>query len=175
MYGGTISLLNAYYLRARFHRTPQAVREMMDFPATIPQFPVQITFYTATSKVGHDVGVITFIDDILHFEGRQISFDLTRQWADMIFIYQQRKPSKDKRGIYQIDWRGGTHYGKVKVISYRSIPGSMTNYVKEFDAALMSWLETTPIYHDKITLPPVLSRRQSQAQLKETAKQNVTG
>jgi hypothetical protein len=164
----------ALFLRLRYHRTPETIRDMMDFPSVVPQFPVQITIYNATGKAGQDIGVITFDEDILHFEGRQIAFDLPSGWSDPVYTARNRKSSTFSHGPYEISWSIGDQTGKLRINSFRSVSGSTTEFAPAFRTAFGTWRAATPNYHPKITLPPMLSRNQSELSLNQTTNPRVT-
>jgi hypothetical protein len=50
----------------------------MDLPPVLPQFPVEVVYSTRNVVYGRDVGVATFIDGALHFQGRKSRFSLAQ-------------------------------------------------------------------------------------------------
>lgn len=50
--------------------------QMRDFPGTVDQVAVKVELYRAAFKYGEDVGLASFVDGWLHFEGNRCSFAL---------------------------------------------------------------------------------------------------
>jgi hypothetical protein len=153
-------------LRNAFHwRTPESVRELMDFPSTDMQFPVRVSLKSRGQKVGTDQGVVTFVDDLLHFEGLKVSFDLPSR----LLTYQtsgtkrSRINSKTEQGPHQLNWMYRDAGGSIEIRPYQTIRGVQKKLSESFKIALTVWSNAASQPHDVVSLPPVTTRNDQES------------
>ncbi len=154
--GGVIMVTGGFIgmaiVSARFWQTPESVRELMDFPSPQLQFPVQVVLHAESGKLGLDRGIITFIDDLLHFEGHKLSFDL----PSIAFVNPSGRhfSSTKPQGPYNIFWEFAGCRGRVEITVYRLVPGIARNYRMAFREAIIRWPASDPVKHKTLTFPP---------------------
>ena len=81
---GVVSSLDAIWggrihLKARrFSPRPLPVSELLTLPSPEPSFPCRIEILNRGTLVGTDIGIVTFLEGWLHYEGHRTSFSLRR-------------------------------------------------------------------------------------------------
>ncbi len=149
----------AYYVHKR---APLKEKDLMDFPVSVIQYPVSVKIRTPRGLAGTDVGVVVFMDDLLHFEGTRISFDLLRSMAllgvpDSIRS-RSRSKNKKRRGV-TLPWELGSHRGQIVVMPFEKVPGLGHEFADAFWQALYQWESTASVTHQTLCQPPTRQDR----------------
>ena len=78
-----LAFLVAYALIkfAKHQRPPNPINHLMDLPAGSPQYPAKVQISYLGLKMGEDLGVVTFADNMLHFEGKRTAFGFDRSFS----------------------------------------------------------------------------------------------
>jgi hypothetical protein len=153
-------------------RTPESVRELMDFPSLSPQFPVSVTMSNKRGRRVRDIGIVTFSDDLLHFQGRRTSFDLLNLFTTINPLpfpdnspkinLGKVQPSKQNSSFLftniPLSWSIGDSGGRIQFTPYQGVPGIKGNHAKRFHGAMHDWQLAKPVEHELITLPPKISK-----------------
>jgi hypothetical protein len=155
---------------SEFLKAPESVKEMMDFPQVVPQYPVHVSIFSEGVKVGWDVGVATISEDLLHFEGRRTSFGLTRSDASLA-LFPNYKSAKALL-LASISWSCRNKHGKLEILPYGRVSGSKKGYGRDFRAALLQWESCKSPAKVHTILPP---RYPSQTEIRKAeSRRSVT-
>jgi hypothetical protein len=145
-----------------YRKTPESVRGLLDFPDTGIQYPVRVVLNVFALGVGSDYGVVTFADDLLHFEGVEVSFDL----PSCLAADHEPRRGQPKRfhlhfsqGPFVVSWRHEKTWGQIEFRAYERVRGVDRNYRDAFQEALMIWSNRPGRPHEVLSLPPRVSRR----------------
>jgi hypothetical protein len=137
------------YLRLR--QAPQSVRELLDLPSEIDQYPVSVDIFCEGQKMGSDLGVVTFVDDALHFEGRRTSFSFSNEITQGKTISLKEK---QKGRSIAIPWRAGGQSGLIAFGPFDTVPGVGKGYLFKFVRDLAIWKVTPQTKQASTRLPP---------------------
>jgi hypothetical protein len=142
-------------------KAPESVREMMDFPSPEAQFPVQVRLLKNRRFLGKDQGVVTFSDDLLHFEGLRVSFDVPND--STMF----KMPSKARgnqfaslydHGPYTVKLSNAKSSGGVEFQVYQTVRGVNHRFRDAFEESLIRWRMASVRPHENLALPPFTPR-----------------
>jgi hypothetical protein len=135
-----------------FSKAPESVKEMMDFPEVVPQYPVHVSILRGGVKVGTDVGVVTFSDHLLHFEGRKTSFGFARR--DIFLTERPKKMRMTNRFQASVEWSYENGDGKLQIVPYGRVSGSKKRYGLDFKVAMWNWETSKSLSKFRSILPP---------------------
>jgi hypothetical protein len=145
--------------RKRAGRAPKEVWEMIDLPFNFEQFPVRVGFHTNGRKKGEDEGVITFTNDLMHFEGRRVSFDLPS--SAITHVRNTAVAKVDRREMpgnqTVLGWSAMGAIGVLTITPYQLVEGE-SDMVFAFRYALAPWFESDPVSHRHLIFPPIESQ-----------------
>jgi hypothetical protein len=104
----------------RLKLPPAEVQALIDSPAEVPQFPVQLEFVKGHVVYGSDQGVLAVMDGGIHFSGLRTEFTLTSRLSSVL-------RDLDKAGsleTFSIRFRTDEFEGVIRVSVYeRTSPG----------------------------------------------------
>jgi hypothetical protein len=149
-FGGLAVALIALLLRFRFRAAGSEIGEMMDLPTAVEQFPVRAALYAGKTRYGLDVGVVAFVDHRLHFEGRLMTFDVSRAEVSEA-LGRLAKFFHSKR---EISVTSEPENRKVTFYPYDRVLGDSRRYRREFALAFRDWSQTQEGHTGTSLLPP---------------------
>ncbi len=153
-FGMVPALVNKLRARGMYGRVHDSVKNLMDLPPTLEQFPVDVAFLYEGTVYGRDVGVVSFADGQMHFEGLRTTFSLPKA---SLANKQVRRLGNSRTGmkVYRLFWDCPSVYGgELLITPYDSVEGVGSGFRGAFDSQFYAWSEsksygTTPI------LPPI--------------------
>jgi hypothetical protein len=95
--------------------TPRYIYPLLDRPGAVDQFAVRITLVRGNVAYGSDEGVISFVDEILHYSGLRTTFSLSRQRTHRLKLSNK----KERSDLVEIRWDDEEFVGKLIVRPYR--------------------------------------------------------
>jgi hypothetical protein len=137
---------------SKFSRAPESVKEMMDFPQVVSQYPVRVSIFRNGIRIGRDVGVVTFSGDLLHFEGRKTSFGFARRDIFLTASPKNMSPKNFFRAF--VAWNYQNSQGKMQIVPYGRVSGSKKVYGSDFKAAMVKWESSKSAPKNHSILPP---------------------
>lgn len=152
------------WTHARYLRGHEEVSDLMEYPSELAQCPVEVSYSAFGVCYGEDIGVVTFIEGRMHFQGRRSSFDLSR--ADAM----PPPWSQDKGHVsfwstpkWRVVWGGEA---MIDLIPLERIKGHDQNYRRLFRSSFEEWRGSSGRFQDSV-LPPTtpLPKRIRQARI----------
>ena len=126
------------------------VRDLMDLPQTVPQYPVQVLYKVGNTPYGRDVGVLTFAGPLLHFQGRRSRFGFANAVVTKVLADLKRKPGD---AHLHLRFRGGGL--SVQILCFDSTPGIGAGFQAKFAQELSHWRSSDLTGHSTSVLPPL--------------------
>jgi hypothetical protein len=146
MFTGTAALYNA----VKYARAGRDIRDLMDIPPVVPQYPVEVTYSTSSVVFGRDQGVVYIVDGILQFQGRRSRFAFVRSQ-----LYNAAPYADGRKCLYDLTF---LHEGKAYVASmscYNSVPGVGSGYQPQFQVATEGFVTAKHEAPPPAVLPPL--------------------
>jgi hypothetical protein len=140
-----IMATGAIWLRARSRRASPYLADLLDLPASFPQFPVELRYRVNDATYGADDGIVSFVDGWLHFQGRRTSWSLHSKDAHLV---PGAQPT-GKRGynafygaqglLIKIDWKNNARTYLIELLPLDKIDELGGGLRQRFGKELASW------------------------------------
>lgn len=141
----------AFYNRARFGRASLDVRDLMDLPPVVPQYPVEVIYSRCLVVYGRDVGVASLIDGTLQFQGRKSRFAFARP-----HLYSAIPTYGARECRYELTYVHDGAVAKVVIACFDAVPGLDGRFQKAFRAATTEFATAKPDPVPSAVLPPAV-------------------
>ena len=144
------------YNRAKFGRAGLDVRDLMDLPPVVPQYPVEVVYHYRNAVYGSDNGIVSFVDGSMNFQGRKSRFSLTH--AHLVNA-SEATPSNiaSPRHRYLMTFAYGEGTYLIALRSFDSVPGVGVGFQAKFRAAFHRYHAPSNERSQPALLPPLTS------------------
>lgn len=139
--GGTWGIVAMLVIWAWTRRARPDTVYLFDLPPTVPQFPVDVTIRANDHEIGRDSGALSFIGDVVRFEGRRTSFELSR--GDVVpslnVTTKGRPRNAYTRKRLSLFYRDGANCYRVSITPYDRLDGVGRKLLAPFTDAAFEW------------------------------------
>lgn len=167
----------AVWLRAKSWRAAPHVSDLLDLPATFPQFPVELKYKILGCSYGADEGVLSFVDGWMHFQGRRTSWSLCAPGANAIGVQAVSscaQASSTTPVTKIITWRRLGRSYQIEVLPMDRLEGLGAGLQRKFSLELDAWNRTArrckgaPIFPPVQAVPGLVERLERAVRLSRT-------
>ncbi len=131
----------------------ESIRDLMDIPSVIAQYPVDVQFLSNGAQYGSDKGIVSFVDGAMHFQGFRCSFNFPVERA-RISMLQQSEERVLANSIYNIPWYEDGFFGVVRIKPIDTLQGVGDTFATKFWFAYRDWDSERMTGPDRCLLPP---------------------
>lgn len=145
----------AAWLWARGRRASPDVADLLDLPASFPQFPVELSYRVQHHSYGRDEGIISFAGGWMHFQGRRTSWSLRESDVAPPAPEEPRLFFAPRSILQNIEWRDGDKIFGILILPMDGANGLGKGLRKRFAQALDDWKVDSLTPEGSAVLPPV--------------------
>ena len=154
----------AAWMRTQTRRAAPHVADLVDLPATCPQFPVELQYRFHGCVYGVDEGLISFVEGWMHFQGRRTSWFLScndghsrvvGRHFQVLGYAALRSDANSIPFVRDVFWKKGGKPYRIRITPMDSVDGLGTGLCRGFGEAIQKWHSSARLDSRNCIYPPV--------------------